>query len=369
MKNISHTERFLLVSIVPHNIAEEDILKSLTETVSLIESYGGAMVDALLQKREVHDKGMYIGAGKIEEAIQLIKEKKIDIVVLNGIIKPGQIYELKTQLAKANREIEVWDKIDLILHIFSAHAATSESKLQIELAAMRHMGPRIYGMGEEMSQQGGGIGTRGIGETNTELMKQHWRKQIKMTEGKLKKLSAERARLIERRKELGLKTISIVGYTNAGKTSLFNRLVRKHKLTQDALFVTLDSTTGKLYLPKLQQEILISDTIGFIQDLPPELIDAFKSTLMESMHADMLLHIIDASDPHFEQNIVVVEDILHSLGVDQKPKIYVFNKMDTAPSEVAITTKKYAKFSPQYTSVKADLGIQNLIDAIDDKLI
>jgi len=362
-------ERFLLVGIIPSDVPESETLANLTEAVSLIESYGGQVIDAILQKRDIHDKGMYIGSGKVDEVLEAIKEQRIDVVVLNSIIKPGQIYEFHKQLAQANPQIQIWDKVDLILHIFSAHAQTAESKLQIELAAMRHMGPRIYGMGDEMSQQGGGIGTRGVGETNTELMKQHWRKQIKITQDKLKKLSADRQRLIDRRHKIGLKTVSIVGYTNAGKTSVFNKLVGKKKLAANALFVTLDSTVGKIYLPNLKAEVLVSDTIGFIQDLPPELIDAFRSTLLESVNADLLLHVIDIADPEYAKKIEVVENILTSLGVDHKQKIYIFNKIDVGDFNQANLTEKYRKFQPQFTSTLNGQGLNLLKQAIDQALL
>ena len=159
------------------------------------------------------------------------------------------------------------------------------------------MGPRIFGMGMILSRQGGGIGTRGIGETNTELMKRHWKQAIKKVYDTLEKSVASRERQMDHRKNLGLQTISIVGYTNAGKTSLFNILTHKKHVVENALFATLDSTVGEIYMQSLQKKVLISDTIGFIANLPPSLIEAFKSTLMESVHADIILHVIDASDP------------------------------------------------------------------------
>ncbi len=366
MQNVKPAEKFLLISTLDPRISDEDALPSLKEFVSLVESYGGVVEDILLQRRETHDKGMYIGTGKIEEAIQLIESKEIDVVVLNDILKPGHLYEMQTIFSKVNRQIQVWDRVDLILHIFSRNAQTTEARLQIELASMRHMGPRIYGMGMEMSRQGGGIGTRGVGETNTELMKQHWRTQMKKSQEKLKKLSKDRKRQIDRREEVGLHTVSVVGYTNAGKTSLFNRLVGKKKLVRNALFATLDSTVGKLYLPESKKEILISDTIGFIRDLPPELIDAFKSTLMESVYADILLHVIDISDPDMQAKIEVVESILKDLSLEDKKKIYVFNKLDLSTPGVEQEIKKnFKKFNPQFISVTTDKGIEELVKTLD----
>lgn len=209
------------------------------------------------------------------------------------------------------------------MEIFDKHAQSTEAKLQIELAAMRHMGPLIYGMGMILSRQAGGIGGVGIGETNTELMKRHWKHQMKKVEDKIKKHFEDRERQLQRRARNGAQTVSIIGYTNAGKTSLFNVLTGKKNVVQNALFVTLDSSTGKIFLSKTKKEILISDTIGFIRNLPASLIDAFKSTLMESIHADVLLFIIDVSDEDYEQKIEVVEEVLYELHIQNKKRIHV----------------------------------------------
>ena len=328
MPKFNKTTRFLIASIIPQNVSEKESFENIKELIFLVESYGGEVEEIVLQKREVHDKGMYLGSGKIEEISELVQEKKIDVVVLNAIVVPGQIYEMVTIFQRVKPDIEVWDRVDLILKIFSKRAFTAEAKLQIELAAMRHMGPRIYGMGLEMSRQGGGIGTRGIGETNTERMKRHWRDEIKRTKERLAKILKVREEQMKKRKEVPLKTVSLVGYTNAGKTSLFNLLTKKKKEAKDELFATLESYTGKMYVPNLREEVLISDTIGFIRDLPPELIDAFRSTLLESMNADLLLHVIDVSDPDRERKIDVVNETLQSLGVEHKKVIYVYNKSD-----------------------------------------
>lgn len=369
MKETAQQKKFLLVSIIPQKMTDQEALKDLKELKSLIESYGGVLVDLVTQQREVHDKGMYIGSGKVTEVNGIVKREHIDVVVLNTIVKPGQLYEMKMAFYKNNADIEVWDRIDLILHIFSKHAHTAEAKLQIDLAVMRHMGPRIYGMGMVLSRQTGGIGTRGIGETNTELMKRHWRDQMKKAQAKLEKLTAEKQAQLKRREKLGLLTVSIVGYTNAGKTALFNLLTGKKKLSQDILFATLDSTIGKLYLPTIRKEVLISDTIGFIKNLPPNLIQAFKSTLIESINADLLIHVIDASDEDVTQKMSVVKATLRSLEIGHKKQIYVFNKMDRVNSSKKQEFKSlYANFPVQFVSVKTENGIHDLLQTIGDEL-
>ncbi len=362
-------KRFLLISIIPRLFSDQQALKELREVKSLIESYGGNLVELLVQRREIHDKGSFIGEGKIREAGLLIKEKNIDVVVLNGIIKPGQIFEMKSIFIKSRKQIEVWDRVDLILQIFANHANTKEARLQIELAAMKHMGPRIYGMGMVLSRQRGGIGTRGVGETNTELMKRHWHSRMKTVKNKLDKLTIERTRQQFHRKRLGLKTVSLIGYTNAGKTSLFNLITNKNKEIDNALFVTLDSVVGKIDSSKTNNDILVSDTIGFIAGLPIDLIEAFKSTLIESIHSDILLHVIDASDEDVHSKINVVVEIINELGLKDKKVIYVCNKIDIAKDEYIDNLRKSFKSDiVQFISVKSGQGIDELLATIYDEL-
>lgn len=354
-------KRFLIASIIPHRLSQEDAFQELKEVKDLVDSFGGEVVDYVIQNREVHDKGLYLGSGKIEEIAHMCKEMSIDAVILNAIVKAGHIFDIKQTLEKVNPKIDVWDKVDLILHIFSQHAQTTEARLQIELAAMEHMGPRIYGMGYVLSRQGGSIGGRGIGETNTELMKRHWRTQMKKVEDKLKKLSDDRERQLERRVRMGMKTVSIIGYTNAGKTSLFNLLTGKNQLVENALFATLDSHVGKFYLPKINKEIILSDTIGFIRNLPTRLIDAFRSTLMESLHADLLLHVIDSTDPDIDRKIKAVHSVLHELNLVKKPQLYLFNKSESlSASEKEKLLLDFPEHPALFISVKKNKGIENL---------
>lgn len=362
-------KRFLIASIVPQRLSDEEAFQDIKEVKDLVDAFGGEVVEYVIQRREVHDKGNYVGAGKVAEIGDLVKAQKIAVVVLNAMVKPGQLFDIKKELSKRNAHIEVWDRVDLILQIFSQHAATAEARLQIEIAAMRHMGPRIYGMGYVLSRQGGSIGTRGIGETNTELMKRHWREQMKKAHDKLEKLAKERERQLERRRKVGLQTISLVGYTNAGKTSLYNLLTKKQKLAEDVLFATLDSNVGRLFLPQSKKQILVSDTIGFIRNLPTQLIEAFRSTLMESMNADVLLHVIDSADADKERKIAAVEDVLDDLHARSKRTLYVFNKIDALTKEdKQRLQEQYAYLNPVFVSVKTGEGIEGLISTIEQTL-
>jgi GTPase len=369
MKENKKILRVLPVHVIPPRGDKEEIISNGEELESLIATLGGEIPNRIIQRLERPDLRTYVGRGKVGEIILAMRETPVDVVVLNAMAKPGQVHNLKKELQKENPQIEVWDRVDLILQIFDKHANTSEAKLQIQLARMKYMGPRIYGMGFVMSRQGGGIGTVGVGETNTELMKRHWRQEMKNVTDQLKKLTAVRERQLERRREQGFKTISIVGYTNAGKTSLFNALTGKDKLSEDALFATLNSAVGKVYLPEIKQEVLLSDTIGFIRNLPPRLIDAFKSTLLESINADVILHVIDVSDPKMEFKINIVNQILSDIGKTTDSVIYVFNKTDLVPDlDKKALSVRYSNHYPLFISTKAGVGLEEIKREIANEL-
>ncbi|MDP2860965.1 MAG: GTPase HflX, partial [bacterium] len=341
----------------------------MEEAKSLVETLGGEVFAATVQKSHRPDNSTFVGPGKAEEIADTIAKEKIDIVVINNLVKPGQLYTLEKIFSRSNLEIKVWDRANLILEIFSLHAHTKEAKLQIDLASLRHMGPKIYGMGYILSRQGGGIGTVGVGETNTELMRRHFRDEMKNISKQLSRLSTEKLKQIEKRKSVGFRTAAIVGYTNAGKTLLYNRLTAKENFVADALFATLDSTVGKLQQSSGGENIIVSDTIGFIRNLPPGLIEAFKSTLLESVSADLLLIIVDISDPEFALKLEVVDKILYELGLEKKKRLYVFNKIDKAVSPDRIdAAKRYANLSPLFISAKTGEGVDMLCKKIEESI-
>ncbi|MFA6017468.1 MAG: GTPase HflX [Patescibacteria group bacterium] len=371
---MSRLKRVVIVDVVNPYQKIDEATRNLEEIKSLVSTYHGIDVVDVIQHRTRPDKATFIGKGKVEELVSIVNKQKIDIVVVNAIVNPSVLFNLTQYLWNDHPEIQVWDRFDLILNIFDKHAHTAEAKLQIELARMHHMGPRIYGLGENYfsRQGGGGTNTKGQGETNIEIMKRHFRTQIRLKKDELNRLALQHQLQIERRKFNNIQSISIVGYTNAGKTSLFNYLTKRNKVVENALFVTLDSVTGKLYLPTLKKEVTISDTIGFIKDLPPSLIDSFKSTLLESINADIILHVIDIKDPEMDQKISIVNSILRELKVHSKKIIYVFNKIDAFEGNGEELLKKidkiYAAYSPQFISVTTDYGINKLLVGIEKQI-
>lgn len=361
---MSKLHRVVLIDVINPHTHREDAEKNLKELKSLVSTYNGIDIVSIIQHRTRPDKATFIGSGKVEELVRIVKEEKIGVIVLNAIVNPTVLFNLTKELWNINPEIQVWDRVDLILNIFDKHAHTSEAKLQIEIARMRHMGPRIYGLGGTyFSRQSGGIGGRGVGETNIELMKRHWRKQIKIKRDELTKIVRQHELQVERRKENNVPNIAIVGYTNAGKTSLFNALTKRKKVVKDALFVTLDSVTGKVYVGE-KGEVLISDTIGFIKDLPASLIESFKTTLMDAVHATMILHVIDITDPDMTYKVEIVEHILQEIGARPKHILYVFNKVEAYEGDgkeiLQEVRNRYEVYNPQFISVKDDFGLDTL---------
>jgi len=332
MDNLAGGYKAILADVVHFTVPKAEALERMAELEALTKTYGGIAVVKTIQRREKPDYVTFIGSGKLEEIIEATKTTGANVLIINDLLKPGQLFRLEEALEPY--KMKVWDRVDLILHIFDRHATSAEAKLEIELARLRHIGPRIYNMGAQLGRQRGGTGTRGgAGEGNTEKMKRHLRERERTILKKLETYESGRAEHRKSRVRAGLKTVALVGYTNAGKTALLNALTKRKELSADKLFATLDTRVGEMYLPDLGSSALLSDTIGFIRDLPPSLIKAFRSTLSEAVHADLILHVIDASDPKLDLKRAVVEEILASLGLKDRSTILVYNKCDLLPKQ------------------------------------
>lgn len=362
----------VIIDVVSKDVSQADAYDRLIELENLVNTFGGLVVVKKVQRRGMPDYSTFVGAGKIKEIIDDGKALGAKLVIVNNILKPGQVYRLGEALRKA--KMEAWDRVDLILKIFSKHAKSAEAKLQIELAAIRHTGPRIFGLGLDLSRQGGGIGTSGIGETNIERMKRHLKEHEHRLVLKLRHLEQVRTQHREHRRRLDLLSVAIVGYTNAGKSSLLRAVTKKDVYVANQLFATLDTRIGQLYLPNDDKEapgkvVMLSDTIGFIRDLPPSLIKSFKSTLEEAIHADVILHVVDYSDPKMIEKIAIVDEILADLEVSEKPQILVFNKFDLAsPFSQKEILKQYQDRHPVFVSALDKEGLDQLKTAISDQL-
>lgn len=348
----------------------QDQETSLLEAQLLVDTFGGTIEKVITQNASHKSGSTHIGSGKVQEVKRLIDKKDIDILVINAHLKAGQLFALGSLINDENTECKIWDRTQLILQIFKKHATTSEAKLQIKLAELNHRGPELSGIGITMSQQAGGIGTRGVGETHTETIRRHWQKEIRTVESKLKKITLNRHQQMKSRKQSGIPTVSIIGYTNAGKTSLFNTISKKEDKVQNALFATLDSSVSTIFLQNIGKKIFVSDTIGFIQDLPTDLIDAFKSTLLETINADILLHVVDASDDNMILKINTVNQILEDLNLKSIQQVYVFNKIDkVSTSKQKDISKSYKQEEHIFISAKNNTGIEELINLIETKLL
>ncbi len=357
----------ILIDLIHPRMNATQSRDRLVELEELVRTYGGIVIVKKYQRRFAPHPKTYIGPGKVEELAEEGPKLGAELVIINDRLKPSQMFNVSEMLRQS--KMHAWDRIDLILKIFGKNARTTEAKLQIELASVRHMGPRIYGMGMELSRQGGGIGTLGVGETNTERMKRHLKEQERKLKDRIAHYQTVRDGHRANRKRQGLKTIAIVGYTNAGKTTLLNKLTGRSEYAANELFATLDTRVGSLYLPETNASVLVSDTIGFIRDLPPDLIDAFSSTLSEAVQADLLLHVIDVSDRNAPQHLRVVEDILRKLGVFRTPRIMVYNKFDRITDTARSPLRRLKTDLPTvHISAATGEGFQQLIGRISDSL-
>lgn len=362
-KSFQSVPRILLAQVISPHTHRDDALSDMKETEILVNSYGGEVVYKTVQHRFKPDPALYLGRGKIDNLAQIVSSIKIDIIVFDDMLDPGTLHRIEKIFWQVNPQILVWDRVDLILEIFEKQAQSTEASLQIQLAKLDQMGPRIYGLGGKLlSRQRGGIGLRGVGETNIQIMRQHLKKSRQRLEKDLKKAIGNREKMIERRKQSGALLVSLVGYTNSGKTTLFNHLTGKAKSTQNSLFTTLDTVTGRLRLNTNGRTVLISDTIGFIRDLPPNLIDTFRSTLMEVVNADVILHVVDISDNQIMQKIDVVESILSDLSINPSKVKLVLNKSDLISKQKREKiSQNLAHMEPILISAKNGDNIEKII--------
>lgn len=295
---------------------------SVAELAELVKTAGASVVGTLIQKRELIHPGTYVGTGKVAELAAMIAEFGATGIVCDDELSPAQLKNLEAAL-----ETKVMDRTLIILDIFAARATTSEGKIQVELAQLKYRLSRLTGLGRSMSRLGGGIGTRGPGEKKLEMDRRLIKNRIAQLNRELKEVRQHREITRAKRMRQQVPVAAIVGYTNAGKSTLLNRLTDAGVLEEDKLFATLDPTTRALALPG-RQEILLTDTVGFIRKLPHHLIEAFRSTLEEAKYADYILHVVDASNPQREQQMHIVYDTLYHLGIKDKTIVTLFNKQD-----------------------------------------
>lgn len=375
--------RVFIADVIPPDVtSQKELDDRLEEVESLVSTFWWVVIVSHLQKRWLPDYKSYIWGWKLDEIMEEMKEKNANLLIIWNILKPLQIYNINEKLkpiwAKA------WDRVDLILKIFERNAKTKESILQIELASIKHMWPRIFSMSDELWSQWAWWNkwSRWKWETNTSIMKTHLKRRETAIKKELEHFKKVRLEHRKARQKKWLNTVWIVWYTNAWKSSLFNLLTDKNVLAEDKLFATLwtsvwkmilglnnQTTTDENWVVKYQKpkEVLLNDTIWFMRDLPPNLIQAFASTLEDSIESDILLHLIDASDERYEEKIQVVDDILDKIEANQK-RIYVFNKIDLLTnSEIDELKVKYLDYNPLFISTYSWEWVEHLKDYLGEE--
>ena len=352
--NEENKERAFLISL---DCGEYDAESSMAELEELAKTSGAEIIGEMIQKRPAPEAATYMGKGALEEICNFCSNHNIDLIIADGELSHVQIRNIEDLTG-----VRVIDRTTLILDIFAGRARSSEGKLQVELAQLKYSLPRLSGKGTALSRLGGGIGTRGPGETKLETDRRHIRFRIQNLKAELDKVEKRRVAMHQRRKKDGALCVAIVGYTNAGKSTLMNRLTDAGVLQEDKLFATLDPTARKLVLPDGRQ-IMLVDTVGLVRRLPHQLVDAFRSTLEEAVWADVILNVCDASSDECAEHIGVTESVLSDLGCSGKPIINVLNKCDK-PTELDFD---FFENSVKISAATGD-GIDSLLTAIENAL-
>jgi GTP-binding protein HflX len=356
-----HVERAALVGLVSGSMRRVEADHSLDELAGLADAAGATVVLRMLQERPKPDPATFIGGGKVAALAAACVDANVDVVIFDNELSPAQLRELQKRLDR-----KVVDRTQVILDIFARRARSREGKLQVELAQLKYLLPRLVGAGPELSRLGGGIGTRGPGETKLEADRRRIRMRIHALQQQIDDVRQRRSQLRERRKKTAVPTVALVGYTNAGKTTLFNRLTRSDAVASNALFVTLDPLVRTVRLPD-NRELLLSDTVGFIDRLPHALVAAFRATLEETAQADLALHVIDADSTERERHMAAVTRVLEEVGATKVARIDVFNKVDRLSAD---EKRRLCVADPSAVLISAATGegIDELLETIAAKL-
>lgn len=354
-ENESKPQRALLVSV---DTGEYDAQASLNELFELAQSAGAETTASMTQKKDKPDVATCVGSGRLEEIAQYCKNEEIDLIIFDRELSPTQIRNIERET-----DVRVIDRTMLILDIFALRARSKEGKLQVELAQLKYMLPRLTGKGAQMSRLGGGIGTRGPGETKLETDKRHIRRRMETLSEQLADIEKHRGQIKRRREKDGVITVAIVGYTNAGKSTLMNYLTDAGVLAEDKLFATLDPTSRALKLPD-GVTVMLTDTVGLVRRLPHHLVNAFRSTLEEAAQADIILNVCDASSEEAQVHLSVTKELLSDLGCEDRPVIPVLNKCDLVQGLEDIPQIG----SAVRISAKTGMGVDTLLAAIQDSL-
>ncbi|NNM69327.1 MAG: GTPase HflX [Gallionella sp.] len=345
------SESAILVSI---DLGDTDYHESLEELRLLAETAGVRTLATVEAKRQRPDAALFAGSGKVQEIAEMVERMEAPLVIFNHDLSPAQMRNLALKL-----NTRVIDRTMLILDIFAQRAQSHEGKVQVELAQLKYLSTRLVGQNADMGQQKFAVGARGPGETQLELDRRKLDKRVHLLKERLEKLKGQRDVMRRSRNRSDVLSVSIVGYTNAGKSTLFNRLTKANVYVADQLFATLDTTSRKMYAEGAG-EIVVSDTVGFIRHLPHGLVAAFRSTLEETIQADMLLHVVDISNPNHDDQIAEVNKVLAEINAGEIPQVLVFNKIDVSGEAAGVKRDEYDRISRVFLSAKSGAGLDGL---------